>query len=928
MHRIKEGALFLIDGSYLLYRSYYALRPLQTSSGIPTQATYGFCRAIKKMIDDFDPHNIILVWDSKGKTKRKEVYEQYKATRQAPPSDLFVQKEQIMEFAKTIGLHQVAESGYEADDLIGSIVKDYKGEQIIIVGPDKDLYQLISDNVLVFDPFNDRIIDTQTLKKEKGFGPDKVAFFYSLVGDTSDNIPGVKGIGKKTAQELVNSFDSVKDLYNNLDKVKKERTRKLLEESKENAFLSFKLFSLEYHKVKLNKKDYEFNKNNLINAADFFKKFEFTSLLKDLIKTFGKKVVGGEVETRQQKSEHQLSMFDEAMIKKAHKVQKWRCHIIRKEEELYDLIEKLKQVKEFALDTETTGYKPLIDEFVGISFAFNKKEAFYIPVGHSNEKDGDQLKLEFVLEKLKPILENKKIKKILQNAKFDQLVLSKYGIEVENVSFDTLIAAHLLKKRDEEKINLKALSVRLLDEKMKTFKEVIGKYTSFDQVPVAVAAEYGAHDSLQTLKIKYVLQKELNAEKKLKKLFTDLEMPLSFVLYEMEKVGIKLDAEKLEEIGKEIDTDIKKIKRKIDSLIEHFTKGKKEINLNSPSQVESFLFKELNLPVIKKTSKGKSSTDQEVLLKLSEIHPIPGLIAKYREYTKLQSTYIQSLIKQMNPKTGRIHTSFSQTMTATGRLSSSDPNLQNIPATSDHGIKIRSAFVAPRNKIFLSADYSQIELRVLAHLTKDKNLINAYKKDEDVHALTASQIFDVPLDKVTHKQRQLGKRINFGIMYGLTPYGLSKDIGIKPGEAKEYMDKYFATYKGVFNWFEKIISQAGKDGFVQTLFGRKRYLPGIKEKNRLLFESAVRMAKNTPVQGTASEIIKLSMIKLYEELKKSKLDAKMVLQIHDELIIELPKEELPKVEKIVEKCMENVIKWEIPLKIALRSGKNWEQVTK
>ncbi len=931
MHRIKDRALFLIDGSYLLYRSYYGLRPLQTASGIPTQATYGFCRAIKKMIDDFDPKNVVLVWDSKGKTKRKEIYEEYKANRQKPPSDLFLQKEQIMEFADSIELHQVSKTGYEADDLIGSIVQDYKGEQVVIVGPDKDLYQLISDKVLIFDPFKDRIIDNETLKKEKGFGAGKVAFFYSLVGDASDNIPGVRGIGKKTAQGLVNNFDSVKNLYANLDKVEKDRTRRLLQESRENAFLSFQLFSLEYYKIKLTKKDCEFNKNNLIKAADFFRKLEFTSLLRDLVKVFGKASLDKErIKKEINGSEQQLSMFetDDEMIKQLHKVNKWKCHLVRKEKDLDVLVAYLQKSKEFAFDTETTGFKPLRDELVGISFAMNKKEAYYIPVGHVVEKKEDQLDLDLVIKKLKPIFENKKIKKLLQNAKFDQLVLSKQGIEVEGVSFDTLIAAHLLKQNDGEKINLKVLSARLLGERMDTFKEVLGKHKTFAQVPIANGAEYGAHDSLQTLKLKDILQKDLNKNKTLKKVFTDLEMPLSFILYEMEKFGIKLDIKRLEEIGKEIDKDINKIKSKIDAAISHHYKGKKEINLNSPAQVEFFLFKDLKLPVIKKTSKGKPSTDQEVLLKLSEIHPIPGMIATYREYTKLQSTYVQSLIKQVNPKTGRIHTSFSQTMTATGRLSSSKPNLQNIPTASDHGIKIRSAFVAPSNKVFLSADYSQIELRVLAHLTKDKNLISAYKKNEDVHALTASQVFNVALDKVTHKQRQMGKRINFGIMYGLTPYGLSKDIGIKPAEAKEYMDKYFEKYKGVFEWLSKTIEQAKKDGYVQTLFGRKRYVPGIAEKNRILFDAATRIVKNTPIQGTAAEIMKMAMIDLQRELDKSDLHAKMILQIHDELILEVPKDEQERAQKMVKKCMERVVMWEIPLNVTLRAGKSWKQVTK
>jgi DNA polymerase I len=923
MHRIKKDALFLIDGSYLLYRSYYAIRPLQNSKGVPTQATYGFCRTIKKMIDVFDPKGAILVWDSKGKTFRSEIYQEYKATRQAPPSDLFVQKDYIMQFADLIGLKQIAVPGYEADDLIGSVVKDYKGDQIVIVGPDKDLYQLLSsDKVLIFDPFKERIVDEYLYKQEKGFGPDKVAFYYSLIGDTSDNIPGVAGIGPKSAQELVNQFDSIEDLYKNLDKVKKDRTKLLLEQNKENAFLSFKLFSLKYHDVELKKTECSFDKNNLIKAKNLFEELDFTSLVKELQKIFGKEVEAEKKST----SEKQLSMFGETekVEEKKGKIKEWTLHIVRTQEELGQLVENLGNSKEFAIDTETTGLRPLMDDLVGISFAFNNKEAYYIPFGHKDHEH--QIGKEEVLEKLKPVFESQNINKILHNTKFDQLALEQNGIEVENIVFDSLLAANLLRKLDEEKINLKVLSVRYLDEEMQTYKEVVGKYKNFSLIPIEQAARYAAHDALQTFKLKPILQKDLYEDKKLEKIFQDVELPLSQVLLEMEKFGITLDIDKLKDVGAEITKDIEKIENKIEAAIEN--KQDQKINLNSPAQVEHFLFKELGLPVIKKTGKGKPSTDQEVLKELSKVNPIPGMIATYRELSKLKNTYIQPLIDEVNPKTGRIHTSFSQTMVATGRLSSSNPNLQNIPAESEHGIKIRSAFVAPRGKTFLSADYSQVELRVLANLTKDKNLIEAFLHDKDIHAFTASQLFDVSIEKVTHEQRQLGKRINFSIIYGLTPYGLAKDLDIKPSEAKEYIEKYFENYKGVHAWMEKTIQEATECGYTQTWMGRRRYIPALREKNRHLYEAGTRIAKNSPIQGTSAEILKLAMINLDKILKEEKLEAKMVLQIHDELVLELPNEEVEKVEKIVKKCMESVVDWQVPFKVSIRTGKNWEQITK
>jgi len=926
VHRIKKDAIFLIDGSYLLYRSYYGLRPLRTSKGIPTQATYGFCRAIKKIIDDFDPTKMALVWDSKGKTFRSEIYEAYKANRQAPPSDLFIQKEQIIEFADSIGLKQISKASYEADDLIGSITQDFKKKEIVIVGPDKDLYQLLSDTVLIFDPFKDQIIDPETLKKEKGFGPEKVSFFFSLLGDASDNIPGVKGIGKKTAEELVNSFDSLDDLYANLDKVKKDRTRKLLEESKENAFLSLKLFSLKHYKLDLEEEDFNFDKDDWANAAPIFMELEFKSLVKDVQKRFPQAVE----EKIENKKEVQTSLFaSNEEPKKDLKEKKWKCHIVRTQEELDKLFEVLKESKEFAFDTELTGLRPLDNELVGLSFAVNKKEAYYIPFGHKAEKEEKNLERELVLQTLKPIFENKKIEKIMQNAKFDQLALWHYEVETNNVTFDTLLAAHLLRKDEWERINLKALSLRYLDEPMQTFKDVVGKHKHFGLVSIEDAAEYGAHDSLQTFKLKSVLEKDLNKEKKLKKIFNDLEMPISQVLFEMESLGIALDPEKLREIGKEIEKDLNAVESEALKAIAEFRKHETTIiNLSSPKQVEKLLFDELELPVIKKSGKGKRSTDQEVLSALSNQHPIPGMIAKYRELAKLKSTYVEPLIKEINPETGRIHTSFSQTMVATGRLSSSNPNLQNIPVGSDHGIKIRSAFVAPRGRIFLSADYSQVELRVLAHMTKDKNLVDAFLHDRDIHIQTASQLFDVPLTKVTHDQRQIGKRINFSIIYGLTPFGLSRDLGIKPSEAKVYIDKYFEQYQGVAKWMEKTIEDVKKDGYTQTWLGRRRYVPSIYEKNRNLYEAARRIAINTPVQGTSAEIMKLAMIEVNKELKDKKLNSGMILQIHDELVIELDKDDEAKVEKIVKKCMENVVKWEIPFKVTIRTGKNWGQITK
>lgn len=936
MNRIKKNALFLIDGSYILYRSYYGMRPLKNSKGVYVQAVYGFCRAVKKLMDMFDPRYLSIVWDSKGKTFRSKIFEAYKATRDAAPSDLFEQKKYITKFADLIGIKQIAKVGYEADDLIASMAQSYSGEQVVIIGADKDLLQLLSNKIIIYDPFKEEIVDKKQFKEHRGYGPDKLPFYHSLLGDASDNIPGVKGIGKKGATDLVLQFDSLDDLYNNLDRIKKERTRRLLQEGEKNAYLSFKLFLLGASNLIVGTEGIEFDKNKYINAASLFEEFEFKFLLNDLKKIFGKKEVESCLKIKSAvkigRDATQMSLFEKPLDKVEAKLKpekdSWNCHTILTYSDLDVLIKNMENCSEIAIDTETTGLRPLQNELVGISFAFNNKEAFYIPFSHKDHS-AKQLNRTLVLEKLKPLFLSKKIDKIMQNAKFDLLVLKHYGADVNNVTFDTLIAASLL-RRENDKINLKVLSATYLNEPMNTFEQIVEKrYKNFSYVPLDRAAKYAAYDSLQTLKLKPILERKLKEIKKLHTLFIKLEMPLSFVLFKMELEGIHLDVKKLNEIGKEIELDLKKVKDKIFGLIESGPAKKwKDINLSSPKQLETFLFDELKLPALKRTLKGKRSTGEEVLAKLSKVHPIPVLILQYRELMKLLSTYIDSLIKEVNPKTSRIHTSFSQTLVKTGRLSSSNPNMQNIPASSEYGLKIRSAFTARKGCLLLAADYSQIELRVLAYMSKDKNLLNAFNNNIDIHLQTSAQIFDIPIELVTKKQRQIGKRINFSIIYGLTPYGLSQDLGIKPSEAKEYIDRYFETYKGVAKWIEHTIKKAKEIGYVQTLMGRRRYISGLQEKNKHLYQAAARIAINSPVQGSSAEIIKKAMINIVNIFEKKDLNAKMILQIHDELVLEVPIPEIETVQKIVKKEMETVVKWKVPLLIVSKVGKNWALVTK
>jgi DNA polymerase-1 len=713
---------------------------------------------------------------------------------------------------------------------------------------------------------------------------------------------------------LVTQFDSLEDLYKNLDKVPKERTRTLLAEQQEQAFLSLKLFTLKPPALSMRITDLKYDKSNWAAAAPLFKELEFGSLLKDIEKRFPTAMISTGKETN-------ASLFEQPTP--AHIP--WNLVTVRDEATLANMIAHLSKNKIFALDTETTGSDPLRDELVGISFAADNQTAYYIPLGHREEK---QLNRAQTLEVLRPLLADQQHTIIMHNAKFDQLVLWNNGIAITPIAFDTLLAANLVRK-EWQKINLKELSLIYLHEPMQKFKDVLGKRKTFAEVPIEEGAAYGAHDSLQTFKLKALLEEALEKEPTLKKIFHTIEMPFYWVLVRMEQTGILLDPAKLAQLDVEVTKELSHIEKKIFSAIDTKTDiTHQEFNLNSPRQIERLLFDVLQLPVIKKSQTGQRSTDQEVLQELSMVHPIPALILQHRELSKLKNTYITPLPTFINSKTGRIHTTFSQTLVATGRISSSEPNLQNIPTAAGYGIQIRSAFIAPHGKIFMSADYSQIELRILAHLTNDPTLTTIFIENRDIHTETAAQLFDVHLDKVTSQQRQLGKRINFSIMYGMSPFGLAKDLGIKQSDAKMYIEKYFAQYPKVAEWMQKTVTKAVADGYVETWFGRRRYIPELKEKNKTLFDTGRRMAINTPVQGTQAEIMKIAMINIDKEILNHKLEAQMILQIHDEIILELPPHEEEIVAKIVRNEMERVVDWSIQLTISLRSGATWAEITK
>ncbi len=910
-HRILKKSVFLIDGSSFLYRAYYGLRPLHTSKGQTVHAVYGFCRMIKKLIDDFKIQHLVIVWDSKGKTDRHEIYSSYKATRQEAPSDIFEQKELIQKFADLVDIAQLSQIGKEADDLLYAAALKFNksGYQVIFVTSDKDMRQALSSDILIFDPFKNIVMDEHDAFKRYGFSVGKIPFYFSIVGDSSDNIPGVKGIGDKGATELVQQFESLDDLYQNLNKVKKERTRDLLKACKHEAYLSYKLFLLHDYSIDLNVKDAEFDLQNWAKSLPLFQKLEFKSLVKDI----------------EQRFYTQTSMFSVKNVEDDQLSKKYDFVCINDEQSLKNLCQHIQSAGFFAVDTETDGLDPLQAKLIGVSVAIKEGQAFYIPLAH---QDGIQLDFKVFEKEFGLILKNDAIKKYMHHAKFDQLVLNQAGLEVAGIEFDTMIAASLVTK-EWEKNGLKELSQQFFDETMMSYQDIVKhhKAKDFSYVPIDVATKYAAADAHQTLKLVSVFVQELKKQE-MYDLFYGIELPVNDVLVAMQKEGIICDAEVLLHLSKQVDHDLKIIEIKI-----HKAAGK-EVNLNSPKQVRELLFDTLKLPPQKKSGTGEVfSTDAQVLTILAKDYEIPLMLLAYRELYKLKSTYIDALPTYINLKTERIHTSWNQTIVATGRISSSNPNLQNIPKNGleygkEYDVDVRSAFKAKRGWSFISADYSQVELRVLAQLSKDKNLVNAFLHGKDIHIQTAASMFDIEESKVTFEQRSIGKRLNFSILYGLTSYGLSRDMGISYADAKKYIELYFEQYPGVRLWMDEVVEFVKKTGFTKTLYGRRRYLPGIYEKNKNLFDLARRVAINTPAQGTAAEIIKIGMIDFFKALSDQKLDGKILLQIHDELLVTCPDDQVEKTKKLLEQCLVSAVKWKIPLEVSIRSGKDWKSVSK
>ncbi len=889
--RPKEGekTLFLIDGNSYIYRAYYAIRSLSTRSGFPTNAIFGFANMLLKVLREQKPTYVAMVLDSPGTTFRHQLYPEYKANRPPMPEDLVLQMPRIDDLIAAFRVQAIRVPGMEADDIIATLAHIYAGkvDKVVIVSSDKDLMQLITDKVVMLDTMKDRWVDEEAVVEKFGVKPSQVVQVQALMGDPSDNIPGLAGVGPKTAGKLIARFGSVEGLLEHSEEVG-GKIGEQLPHQMEELRTSLSLVTLK-NDVPVDQTLDDLAVSDLDTQAvrALFEELEFARLVNELVPR-------------------------EALGREGYRT-------VTTEQELDDLVARLQKVDRFAFDTETDNRDAMRASLVGISFSWSDGEAAYIPLDHSYLGVPTQLAVENVRKKLGPILADPHKKKIGQNIKYDLKVLDRAGWDVKGIFFDTMIATWL-DNPDRRRHGLDEMASELFGHTMISYKELTKRgreQVSFVEVPVEEASTYSCEDADVTFRAVEPLAAGLK-EKGLVDLFDEVEMPLVTVLNDMEMAGVLLDTGLLAGISRDLGERLKDLESRIHEGAGH------PFNINSPRQLGQVLFTELGLPPVKKTKTGYSTND-EVLLELSEKHHLPAMVRDYRSVAKLKSTYVDALPKLIHPNTGRIHTSFNQTATATGRLSSSDPNLQNIPIRTDEGRRIREAFVSPEGMVLLSADYSQIELRVLAHLSGDRNLVEAFRKGEDIHARTARQVLGADEDAVEPELRRRAKVINFGIIYGMSAYGLSKELGVSPGEAAAIIEGYFDVYSGVREFTERTLDQARERGYVQTLLNRRRNLPELTSKNPNTRQYGERMAVNTPIQGTAADLIKVAMLRVHEGLAREVPGTRMLLQVHDELVFEVPEGQTQKAGAFITEVMEGVMDLEVPLVVDVEWGKNWAE---
>jgi len=884
----EKPTLFLIDGSNYVYRAFYAIRELSNSKGFPTNAIYGFTTMLLKLLRDKKPDYIAVAFDVKGPTFRHEAFEAYKATRRATPDDLLPQIPFIKDIIRGFSIPVLEKQGLEADDIIGTLAKKYaeKGIKTVIVSGDKDMMQLISDDIMMIDTMKDVTYDVEAVKERFGVGPEKVVEILGLAGDQSDNIPGIPGIGPKNAQRLIEEFGSVEGVLANVDKVRNPKTRESIREFAEQARMSRELATIRTDTefdVDLENTRYSEPDNEALKAL--FKEFEFSSLLQEL------KIKEESVEGY--------------------------YHLILTEDKFTALTEQIKDVKEFAFDIVTSSNVPMLADIIGIAISLSQGEAFYMPLAHDYMGVPHQLRVGDVLKGLTPFLSNQHIEKLGHDMKNALIILARRGVELKGLGCDTMVASYIMNPA-KHSFELADVARDHMVRHIATAKDLVGsgaKVIPFNIVHVEKMKEYACQRADTILGLAKALHEKI-AREGFKDLYHQVEMPLISVLAAMEKKGVLLDTKLLKEMSEEIEQLMSLTEEKI-----YLLAGEK-FNINSPKQLQAVLFEKLGLPKGRKTKDGHS-TDVDVLTNLAKSHELPAEILSYRGMLKLKSTYIDALPLLINPETGRIHTSYNQTVTATGRLSSSNPNLQNIPARTPEGKRIRQAFIAPEGWEIISADYSQIELRILAHLSDDKALIDAFMEDIDIHTATAANVFGVFPAMVTAEMRRQAKVINFGILYGMSAFGLSKELNLPQKTAQAYIDEYFSRYQGVRTFLDGIVENARANGCVTTLLNRRRYLPEINSSNAPVRQFAERMAMNTPIQGTAADLIKVAMINISNLFAKRRLRASMIMQVHDELVFEVPLDEKEDVAALVKREMEEVIGLKVPLKVDITSGSNW-----
>ena len=934
----QKKKLIIIDGNALIHRSFHALPPtMTTKDGTMVNAVYGFTSVLLKAIRDFKPEYVVLTLDKKGKNFRHEKFVEYKATRTKAPDELYAQIPLVKELAQAFNIPIFEEAGFEADDVIGTITKLTNDdiENIVVTG-DMDTLQLINDHTKVYTMsrgMSDSILyDAGAVKTKYGFTVEQLIDYKALRGDVSDNIPGVRGIGDKTAVELLNNFESLEGIYKNIDSPKiKDRIRNLLIEFKDDAFMSYELatikcdvpieFDLEATRF------VDFDKEKVIK---FLSEMEFKSLLPRI------KEIKTSQETKDEASADAVDKFE-------RDIKSFKYKIISEEKDFEEFLEKLKKQKSFTFDTETSGIDPITCEMLGVSFSWKEEEAYYLIINNNEsllrsgfggrgdnsevnlfnfDKKVEEKKSHPWLEKLKPIFEDEKILKNAHNMKFDYRVMLNAGIETRGIEFDTMIASFLLNPGTRQH-GLDAVTFIEFGFEKISKEELLGKgkeKISFSEVPTEKLGIYSCEDADFTNRLEIKLKKPLK-ENDLTKLFEEIEMPLTIVLANMEQAGIEIDVPFLNKMSKEMEKRILELEKKI------FKHAGTEFNIKSTKQLAETLFEkmEISTDTIKKTKTGISTAADE-LEKLKDLHPIIGLIQEYRELTKLTSTYVNALPELVNPKTKRIHTSYNQTVAATGRLSSSEPNLQNIPVRTELGREIRKAFIAPKGKKLIALDYSQIELRLTAHLSGDKKMIEAFKNGADIHTATAAEINQVKLEEVTKQMRSEAKAVNVGVLYGQGAHGLAAAAGVPYWRAKEFIDQYFATFVGVRKYLDNSIKEAQEKGYAETLLGRKRYLPEINSSVMMVKKAAERMAVNTPLQGTAADMIKKAMVEVFAELKNHSDEAVMLLQVHDELILEVKDDAVEVIAKKVKDIMENVLKLKVPIIVDVKIGNSWGEM--